>query len=266
MSKVRKSPHTRFEKRNMLSYELNELWFQFFIDVLLGMTFVTSALTARFDNKYLMLLASLCMCYTIISAHNFFHRRDNFRMLYFNLSFFNYKEWRISHAMSHHLYPNSLHDMEVSFFEPFLCWIPNPNTKGFVQRYLSWVYSPIIYAALFLDQLVKRWIDITVANWPDSRCSQTYSFSACRTTTSIVKRRNLFDKTDLIPLSIPLVMFVFGTPNIWIVLKIWLQIILTGSFLFGAIGLNAGHHHPDIVHDGDKLRFEIIKLNNFQFD
>lgn len=130
---------------------------QLFIDVLLGMTFITSALTARFDNTYLMFLASLCMCYTIISAHNFFHRRDNFRMMYFNLSFFNYKEWRITHAMSHHLYPNSLHDMEVSFFEPFLCWIPDPNTKGFVQRYVSWIYSPIIYAALFLDQLVKKW-------------------------------------------------------------------------------------------------------------
>lgn len=129
---------------------------QFFIDALLGLTFLMSALTARFDNIYLMIASSFCLCYTVISAHNFFHRRDNFRMMYFNLSFFNYKEWRISHALSHHLYPNSLHDMEVSFFEPFLCWIPNPSTKGFVQRYLSWIYSPVIYAALFLDQLVKR--------------------------------------------------------------------------------------------------------------
>lgn len=143
----------------MIWHKNYDFWFQFFIDTLLGLTFVTSALTARFDNRYLMLLASLCMCYTVISAHNFFHRRDNFRMLYFNLSFFNYKEWRISHAMSHHLYPNSLHDMEVSFFEPFLCWIPNANTKNFAQRYLSWIYSPVIYAALFLDQLVKRWAD-----------------------------------------------------------------------------------------------------------
>lgn len=154
MSKVLKIAHMKLEpfclQRNY-AFRL-----QFFIDGLLGMTFLTSALAARFDNKYLMVLASLCLCYTIISAHNFFHRRDNFRMLYFNLSFFNYKEWRITHALSHHLYPNSLHDMEVSFFEPFLCWIPGPNTKGFVQRYLSWVYSPIIYAALFLDQLVKK--------------------------------------------------------------------------------------------------------------
>lgn len=130
--------------------------YKVFIDALLSLTFITSVLTARFDNSYLMLLSSLCLCWTVISAHNFFHRRDNFRMLYFNLSFFNYKEWRISHALSHHLYPNSLHDMEISFFEPFLCWIPNANTKGFIQRYLSWIYSPIIYASMCLDQLVKR--------------------------------------------------------------------------------------------------------------
>lgn len=169
MSKVICSIRTCTWNKLRFKWKFLNFDLQLFIDVLLGMTFITSALTARFDNTYLMVLASLCMCYTIISAHNFFHRRDNFRMLYFNLSFFNYKEWRITHAMSHHLYPNSLHDMEVSFFEPFLCWIPNPNTKGFVQRYLSWIYSPIIYAALFLDQLVKKWVKCNRTQLPCTR-------------------------------------------------------------------------------------------------
>lgn len=70
---------------------------------------------------------------------------------------------------------------------------------------------------------------------------------------------NLFEKSDLIPLSVPLVMYIFGNPNIWIVLKIWFQIITTGSFIFGLIGLNAGHHHPDIVHEGDKLRYSYLQ-------
>lgn len=130
-------------------------FFQLFIDILLVLTLITSAVAAKFPSNPLFVIpASVCMCYTIIAAHNFFHRRDNFRMYYFNLGFFNYKEWRISHSMSHHLYPNSLHDMEVSFFEPFLVWIPKP--KSFAQRYFSWVYSPVIYSGLFLDQLVKR--------------------------------------------------------------------------------------------------------------
>lgn len=204
---------------------------QVFIDVLLALTLFTSALSAKFDNRYLMLLSGICLCYTVISAHNFFHRRDNFRMFYYNLSFFNYKEWRISHSMSHHLFPNSLHDMEVSLFEPFLCWIPNPM-KGFTQRYLSWIYSPVVYAFMCLDQLVKRIVF------------------------SISSKENLFERSDLVPLALPLVMIIFGNPNPFTVLKVWIQIILIKSFLFGLIGLNAGHHHPDILHEGDKIRFD----------
>lgn len=175
------------------------------------------------------MLSSLCMCYTIISAHNFFHRRDNFRMLYFNLTFFNYKEWRISHAMSHHLYPNSLYDLEIVLFEPIFCWIPSPM-KTFSQRFLSWLYSPIVYTFMFLDQLVKR------------------------TVFSIATKKNRFERSDIIPLIVPLVMILFGNTNLFTVLIVWLQIILVCSFIFGLIGLNAAHHHPDILHEGDKTR------------
>lgn len=203
---------------------------QVYIDVLFAATLLTSIFSVKFDSICLMLLASLCMCYTIISAHNFFHRRDNFRMYYFNLSFFNFKEWRISHAMSHHLYPNSLHDMEMALFDPFLCWFPNEKMKGFSQRYLSWIYSPIIYTFVCVDQLVKRFV---------------FSCSS---------RTNLFERSDLVPIVVPVFMLMFGNLNLVIVIKIWMQIILVNSFIFGLIGLNAGHHHPDRLHDGDKVR------------
>lgn len=211
---------------------------QVYIDVLLALTFITSILSAKFDNKYLILLSGLCMCYTVISAHNFFHRRDNFRMLYFNLSFFNYREWRISHAMSHHLFPNSLHDLEITLFEPLLCWIPSP-VKTIGQRFVSWIYSPIIYTFVCLDQLVKRIF---------------FSFAS---------KTNLFQMSDLVPLAVPLAMLIFGNANPFTVLKVWMQIILTNSFIFHLIGLNAGHHHPDVVHDGDKIRFVFVM--NFVF-
>lgn len=170
------------------------------------------------------------MCYTVISAHNFFHRRDNMRMYYFNLSFLNYKAWRISHAMSHHLYPNSLHDMEIALFEPILCWFPDANVKGIFQRYASWIYSPIIYTFICLDQLVKRVIF------------------------SMASRTNQFEMSDCFPLIVPISMVLFGTMNVLVVLRIWLEIVMVSSFAFGLIGLNAGHHHPDVIHEGDKLR------------
>lgn len=203
---------------------------QVFIDMLLVSTIITAVLSARFDNVYLSSLAGLCMCYTIIAAHNFFHRRDNIRMYYFNLAFLNYKEWRLSHAMSHHLYPNSLHDMEIVLFEPILCWLPNRNVKGFVQRYLSWIYSPIIYTFICLDQLVKRTI---------------FSFTS---------RKNLFEASDCIPFILPVLMLLASSSNILTVFRIWFQIILVNSFVFGLVGLNAGHHHPEVLHEGDKLR------------
>lgn len=212
---------------------------QVFIDALLVLTLLTAVLSVKFNNGYLMILSGICMCYTIICAHNFFHRRDNFRMFYFNLAFFNYREWRISHAMSHHLFPNSLHDLEITLFEPLLCWFPSPM-KSFAQRYVSWIYSPIVYTFMCLDQLVKR------------------------TIFSVTSNKNLFHVSDLMPLIVPLVMILFGNPNPFTVFRVWLQIILANSFLFGLIGLNAGHHHPDVVHEGDKIRY--VKTLSKYFD
>jgi hypothetical protein len=59
-----------------------------------------------------------------------------------------YREWRISHALSHHLYTNSLLDLELALFEPMMQWVPC-RTKSVVVRYVSWLYSFIIYAILF---------------------------------------------------------------------------------------------------------------------
>lgn len=132
----------------------NQLNLQIFIDSLLLSTIISSIITVQLKSILFLLLTSLLLTWTVISAHNYFHRKDNFRMTYFNLTFLNYKEWRISHALSHHLYPNSLFDLEITLFEPFLCWIP--KTKNFIQRYISWIYGPILYGILCFDQIVIR--------------------------------------------------------------------------------------------------------------
>lgn len=50
-------------------------------------------------------------------------------------------------------------------------------------------------------------------------------------------------------------MYIFGgDKTIGDVLKWWLIIIVIAGFIFSVIGINAGHHHPETVHDGDKLR------------
>lgn len=81
-------------------------------------------------------------------------------MAIFNISLLSYREWRISHAMSHHSYPNSLHDLEISMFEPFLCWLPSPKMKNTFQRFGAWIYGPIIYVFIFKAQFLVRYVQL----------------------------------------------------------------------------------------------------------
>lgn len=204
---------------------------KFLIDGLLAATIVCAILAVRLHSTILLIAAALTLSWTVISAHNYFHRRDNFRMFYFNLSFMSYREWRISHAMSHHLYPNSLHDLEVSLFEPFLCYVTNAKTKGLIQRYGSWLYGPIVYLFLFADQFIKR---IAI---------------------SLKEQKNLFQTSDAIPFCLPAMMYIFGgNIDAITIVKMWLFMIFISSFYFGFVGLNAGHHNHHCVHDGDILR------------
>ncbi len=70
----------------------------------------------------------------------------------------------------------------------------------------------------------------------------------------IAEKRNLFRLDDLIPFSLPLAMYIFGHSELIVVLKTWMLIVFVGSFFFGLIGLNAGHHSIHNVHEGDTLR------------
>lgn len=206
---------------------------QLTIDVLLLATFALLFAAVRLHSYTAILLPSLTGALTTIAAHNYFHQRDNFRMRYFNLLGLSYKEWRISHAMSHHLYPNSLLDLEVSMFEPFLCWVTNARTKNLLQRYGSWLYQPFLYGLLIIVQVVQRVVF------------------------TVLDGRNLFQASDAIPLAVPAFMYAVsdGAPgSLAMVLGMWALLLVGASFYFGLVGLNAGHHNHHVVHDGDVLR------------
>jgi hypothetical protein len=71
-------------------------------------------------------------------SHNFYHKRPNWRMHTWDLTPYSSFEWKISHAYSHHAFPNTSYDYEVLVFEPFLYYLP--VEKSFL-RLLS---SPIV--------------------------------------------------------------------------------------------------------------------------
>jgi fatty acid desaturase len=59
---------------------------------------------------------------------------------------------------------------------------------------------------------------------------------------------------DLLTFTLPLAMFLFGTFNLIIVLKIWFSVVAVASVSYMVVALNAGHHGTTIFHDGDELK------------
>lgn len=150
-------------------------------------------------------------------------------MKYFNISLLSYRNFRISHVLSHHIYPNTLHDLEISFLEDFLKWIPSKKIKSDgLSRYISWIISPILYGFLYFIDFIKHMINCI-----------------------ITKGETFYWDEVLIPAAIPISMYLFGNADVSVVLKIWILIIWTASSAWGWIAINGAHHHPDIQHEGD---------------
>lgn len=61
---------------------------------------------------------------------------------------------------------------------------------------------------------------------------------------------------DFNPFIIPLTMFLFGGDHtLYDALKLFLIMVLASGVLLGVIAINAGHHHPEVFHDGDPVRY-----------
>lgn len=69
-------------------------------------------------------------------------------------------------------------------------------------------------------------------------------------------KKSIVEIPDAIPFSLPLVMYVLGSADLGQTLLLWMGIVCFGSFVFSVNGINAGHHHPEVFHDGDETRFE----------
>ena len=80
------------------------------------------SLLELFDKHFSLLLlgcllSGLLLSVLAICAHNFYHKKDNWRMYSFDLTLYSSHEWRISHAYSHHVFPNTINDFEIIAFE-----------------------------------------------------------------------------------------------------------------------------------------------------
>jgi hypothetical protein len=86
-----------------------------------------------------------------------------------------------------------------------------------------------------------------------------HHFTSCRWIGYYMDKRQKFSYQEFIPLTIPLAMILFGGLsvsflNIVHIVLVWQAIIATGSFFYSVVAVNAGHHGPDLVHQGDEFK------------
>ncbi|XP_061398766.1 cytochrome b5-related protein-like [Musca vetustissima] len=196
---------------------------------LLMFSLLLALISTRLDYIVVEVLTGLFLVWQAVAAHNYFHQRDNWQMYSFNLTLMNFADWRISHAMSHHIYTNSLYDLEMALPEPFLCWIPSREVASKPRRLLSLLLQPLVYALLFFASFAQR---------------------AVR---SIVTTNELYWH-DIIGFNLPALMWLCSALSPAEVLLKWSRIIMFASFIFSSISFNGAHHIPSHFHDGDALR------------
>ncbi|XP_072393737.1 cytochrome b5-related protein-like isoform X2 [Diabrotica undecimpunctata] len=200
---------------------------KFFTDFLLVLSFLFSIFAVKFWNFGLGVFGGVFLGMVTVAAHNYFHMKDNFRMYYFQFSLLQVREWRISHALSHHLYTNTITDLEISMFEPLLQYLP--VDKKPLQKVLSLILAPIMWITFFHKPAIERLIDFP-------------------------HQYRQMKLTDLVGLLLPICMYIFGKENLLSVIIMWNFVLICGGTYMGFVGLNAGHHHPDVFHDGDMPR------------
>lgn len=177
------------------------------------------------------LVSSITLALLTVACHNYIHRKSNWRMYLFNMSMWSYRDFRVSHAMSHHLYTNTLMDLEISSMEPLLLY--NPRRDKPLYTKLGFITQFFIFPTFFLLLFFKRFL-------------------------SIFYRKDFFKQHyrwhDNIGLLLPIFMYVVSGSSLSHVIYTWLWINCTASLIFFSIAVNAAHHHPDAIKDGDQPR------------
>ena len=71
----------------------------------------------------------------------------------FDFTIFSHRNWRISHALSHHLFPNLDLDMEASALEPYLSFMRNQQSN---RRYFVFMYWLVMNCVIGFMEYFKR--------------------------------------------------------------------------------------------------------------
>lgn len=71
-------------------------------------------------------------------GHNYSHKNSILKHA-FNPTFVTYKDWMVSHGLSHHTYANTQEDLEITLFHPFIYILNCENKNGPFVRFTQFI-------------------------------------------------------------------------------------------------------------------------------
>ena len=181
-------------------------------DLLVGSFFFLLTLSALTNSYKLAMLAGAILMMNINCAHNFYHQRDSWRMYCWDLGLLSSYEWRITHALSHHGFTNSLLDFELSDFEPYFDF--RIYEKSFLKRHFSFITGIVFSPVFFFMEAIKRVI-------------------------TIARGHQKIRPENLLPFGQLVLIYMCGN-DVFTSLKLWLTVQTVSSCLFGTVGIVAG--------------------------
>lgn len=178
-------------------------------------------------------LAAQLLAWLVVMSHNFLHKADNWRMYTANLALMTSRDVRIQHILSHHMYPNSYADLEVTYYEPYYKWLPT-HAKGWYYRLVTLLLTPNVHLIYFHNIMRLRWQGIFWGN----------------------DRAIFWD--EIVMYAVPMVMIIFGgqSPSLDYLYDVffrWVHIMIFTNFLYVIFNINRGHHAPHLTHQGDEI-------------
>lgn len=137
-------------------------------------------------------------------------------------------EWRITHAISHHCYTNSILDFEISMVEPIIDYRVYTAKSLWHRSRLSFLFSVILLPLVLFFELIKRIV-------------------------SIFTGHQKLRPENLLPLFELIAMRLLITSGGWITaLFLWFTMHASCSLsLILGDGLISAHHHHHMFHPGD---------------
>eukprot|EP01125_Pyxidicula_operculata_P001858 TRINITY_DN1172_c2_g1_i1.p1 TRINITY_DN1172_c2_g1~~TRINITY_DN1172_c2_g1_i1.p1 ORF type:complete len:467 (+),score=39.87 TRINITY_DN1172_c2_g1_i1:90-1490(+) len=157
-------------------------------------------------------------------GHNYLHQKETKLKYIFDLTLCNSYEWRLSHAISHHLYTNSQLDFEIEGLEPF-AWYLSSAKRPLSPGILSMAYYQVFFALTIVMDYFTTFIVIPL------------------------KHPQSFRIEKLIPI-VQLIFLTIGTRSLTTGVGLWFVMHSLNSFWLLSTSFCV-HHQPDSWHDGD---------------